>query len=136
MRPFPTFVDEYWRAHPELHNVPVKYASQMAKKCIRVYKVRPSGTPRRSPAAALPRDEASRASPCNHTLHVPPRQTYPRMMNANIGAMISQRQKNPFDFDHISFISVCGRWTARRGAGWRQRTLLTILCAPAGVARL
>jgi cleavage and polyadenylation specificity factor subunit 3 len=30
-------LDEYWRRHPELHNVPVYYASNLARKCIAVY---------------------------------------------------------------------------------------------------
>lgn len=30
-------LDEYWAAHPELHSVPIYYASSLAKKCISVY---------------------------------------------------------------------------------------------------
>lgn len=30
-------LDEYWDQHPELHNVPVYYASSLAKKCMAVY---------------------------------------------------------------------------------------------------
>lgn len=30
-------LDEYWQAHPELHSVPVYYASALAKKCMAVY---------------------------------------------------------------------------------------------------
>jgi cleavage and polyadenylation specificity factor subunit 3 len=30
-------LDEYWQAHPDLHNVPVYYASSLAKKCMAVY---------------------------------------------------------------------------------------------------
>ncbi|KAI9330277.1 cleavage and polyadenylation specificity factor subunit 3-I-like protein [Zopfochytrium polystomum] len=30
-------LDEYWQAHPELHNVPIYYASSLAKKCMMVY---------------------------------------------------------------------------------------------------
>lgn len=30
-------LDEYWQAHPELHNVPIYYASSLAKKCMTVY---------------------------------------------------------------------------------------------------
>jgi cleavage and polyadenylation specificity factor subunit 3 len=30
-------LDEYWQAHPELHNVPIYYASALAKKCMTVY---------------------------------------------------------------------------------------------------
>jgi cleavage and polyadenylation specificity factor subunit 3 len=30
-------LDEYWQAHPELHNVPIYYASTLAKKCMTVY---------------------------------------------------------------------------------------------------
>ena len=26
--------DEYWQNHPELHDVPIYYASQLAKKCM------------------------------------------------------------------------------------------------------
>ncbi len=31
------FIDEYWSTHPELHDVPIYYASSLAKKCIAVY---------------------------------------------------------------------------------------------------
>ena len=30
-------LDEYWKAHPELHNVPIYYASSLAKKCMTIY---------------------------------------------------------------------------------------------------
>ena len=30
-------LDEYWSAHPELHSVPIYYASALAKKCMAVY---------------------------------------------------------------------------------------------------
>jgi hypothetical protein len=30
-------LDEYWQAHPELHTVPVFYASKLASKALRVY---------------------------------------------------------------------------------------------------
>jgi Cft2 family RNA processing exonuclease len=30
-------LDEYWTAHPELHQIPVYYASALAKKCMAVY---------------------------------------------------------------------------------------------------
>ena len=30
-------LDEYWKAHPELHDVPIYYASKVAKKSMRVY---------------------------------------------------------------------------------------------------
>ncbi|CAD6911836.1 unnamed protein product [Tilletia controversa] len=30
-------LDEYWATHPELHNVPVYYASSLARRCIQVY---------------------------------------------------------------------------------------------------
>jgi len=30
-------LDEFWRAHPELHNIPIYYASALAKKCMAVY---------------------------------------------------------------------------------------------------
>ncbi|KAL3317877.1 Cleavage and polyadenylation specificity factor subunit 3 [Cichlidogyrus casuarinus] len=30
-------LDEYWDAHPELHDVPIYYASQLARKCMAVY---------------------------------------------------------------------------------------------------
>ncbi|CAK7338347.1 unnamed protein product [Dovyalis caffra] len=30
-------LDEYWSNHPELHNVPIYYASPLAKKCMTVY---------------------------------------------------------------------------------------------------
>lgn len=30
-------LDEYWSKHPELHSIPIYYASALAQKCIRVY---------------------------------------------------------------------------------------------------
>ncbi|KAJ3560193.1 hypothetical protein NP233_g10999 [Leucocoprinus birnbaumii] len=30
-------LDEYWKKHPDLHNVPIYYASGLAKKCMAVY---------------------------------------------------------------------------------------------------
>ncbi|KAJ3111975.1 Cleavage and polyadenylation specificity factor subunit 3 [Physocladia obscura] len=30
-------LDEYWQSHPELHNVPIYYASALAKKCMTVF---------------------------------------------------------------------------------------------------
>jgi cleavage and polyadenylation specificity factor subunit 3 len=30
-------LDEYWKKHPELHNVPIYYASNLARKCMAVY---------------------------------------------------------------------------------------------------
>lgn len=30
-------LDDYWKAHPDLHNIPVYYASNLAKKCMAVY---------------------------------------------------------------------------------------------------
>ncbi|TPX30411.1 hypothetical protein SmJEL517_g06025 [Synchytrium microbalum] len=30
-------LDEYWQAHPELHSVPIYYASSLAKKCMAIY---------------------------------------------------------------------------------------------------
>ena len=30
-------LDEYWAAHPELSDVPIYYASSLAKKCMAVY---------------------------------------------------------------------------------------------------
>ncbi|KAL5480128.1 hypothetical protein EMCRGX_G023750 [Ephydatia muelleri] len=30
-------LDEYWAAHPELHDIPIYYASSLAKKCMAVY---------------------------------------------------------------------------------------------------
>ncbi|KAK0579216.1 hypothetical protein LWI29_022921 [Acer saccharum] len=30
-------LDEYWSNHPELHNIPIYYASPLAKKCMTVY---------------------------------------------------------------------------------------------------
>ncbi|KAJ7968040.1 Cleavage and polyadenylation specificity factor subunit 3 [Quillaja saponaria] len=30
-------LDEYWANHPELHNIPIYYASPLAKKCLNVY---------------------------------------------------------------------------------------------------
>jgi cleavage and polyadenylation specificity factor subunit 3 len=29
--------DEYWGLHPELHDIPIYYASSLAKKCMAVY---------------------------------------------------------------------------------------------------
>lgn len=31
------YVDEYWSQHPELHDIPIYYASSLAKKCMAVY---------------------------------------------------------------------------------------------------
>ena len=33
-------LDEYWAAHPQLHEIPIYYASSLAKKCMAVYQVR------------------------------------------------------------------------------------------------
>ena len=30
-------LDEYWSKHPDLHNVPIYYASSLARKCMAVY---------------------------------------------------------------------------------------------------
>ena len=30
-------LDEYWAKHPELHNIPIYYASALAKKCMMIY---------------------------------------------------------------------------------------------------
>ncbi|KAF8441526.1 beta-lactamase-like protein [Boletus edulis BED1] len=30
-------LDEYWKRHPDLHNVPIYYASSLARKCMAVY---------------------------------------------------------------------------------------------------
>lgn len=30
-------LDEFWAAHPELHDIPIYYASSLAKKCMAVY---------------------------------------------------------------------------------------------------
>jgi len=30
-------LDEYWKRHPDLHNVPIYYASNLARKCMAVY---------------------------------------------------------------------------------------------------
>ncbi|KAH7703994.1 hypothetical protein AAVH_28828 [Aphelenchoides avenae] len=36
-------LDEYWEQHPELHEIPVYYASSLAKKCMAVYQTFVSG---------------------------------------------------------------------------------------------
>ncbi|CAD5234979.1 unnamed protein product [Bursaphelenchus xylophilus] len=36
-------LDEYWESHPELHDIPVYYASSLAKKCMAVYQTFVSG---------------------------------------------------------------------------------------------
>lgn len=37
-RPNPGYdADEYWRDHPELHNIPIYYASSLAKRCMSIY---------------------------------------------------------------------------------------------------
>lgn len=33
----PLCLDEYWQNHPELHDIPIYYASSLAKKCMAVY---------------------------------------------------------------------------------------------------
>jgi cleavage and polyadenylation specificity factor subunit 3 len=30
-------LDEYWKKHPDLHNVPIYYASSLARKCMAIY---------------------------------------------------------------------------------------------------
>ena len=32
-------LDEYWTTHPELHDIPIYYASSLAKRCMSVYQV-------------------------------------------------------------------------------------------------
>ena len=32
-----SILDEYWQNHPELHDIPIYYASSLAKKCMAVY---------------------------------------------------------------------------------------------------
>jgi len=32
-----SLADEYWSQHPELHDIPIYYASSLAKKCMAVY---------------------------------------------------------------------------------------------------
>ena len=32
-----SILDEYWSNHPELHDIPIYYASSLAKKCMSVY---------------------------------------------------------------------------------------------------
>lgn len=32
-----SIVDEYWGQHPELHEIPIYYASSLAHKCMAVY---------------------------------------------------------------------------------------------------
>ena len=32
-----TAADEFWHHHPELHEIPIYYASSLAKKCMGVY---------------------------------------------------------------------------------------------------
>ena len=34
---FNLFSDEYWANHPELHDIPIYYASSLAKKCMSVF---------------------------------------------------------------------------------------------------
>jgi len=34
---FTLFSDDYWSNHPELHDIPIYYASSLAKKCMAVY---------------------------------------------------------------------------------------------------
>lgn len=31
------YLDEYWQNHPELHDIPIYYASSLARKCMAVY---------------------------------------------------------------------------------------------------
>lgn len=37
LRVFYCPADEYWQNHPELHDIPIYYASSLAKKCMAVY---------------------------------------------------------------------------------------------------
>ncbi|KAJ3123144.1 Cleavage and polyadenylation specificity factor subunit 3 [Nowakowskiella sp. JEL0407] len=62
-------LDEYWENNPALQNVPIYYASSLAKKCMAIY------------------------------------QTYTNMMNEKI-----RRQKNPFQFRHISNLRRMGQF--------------------------
>lgn len=32
------YVDEYWSKHPELKNIPIYYASALAKRCMEVFR--------------------------------------------------------------------------------------------------
>lgn len=32
-------LEEYWAAHPDMHNVPIYYASPLAKRCMKAYQV-------------------------------------------------------------------------------------------------
>ena len=34
-----SLLDEYWGQHPELHEIPIYYASSLAQKCMAVYQV-------------------------------------------------------------------------------------------------
>lgn len=36
------YLDEYWSLHPELHEIPIYYASSLAQKCMAVYQVNKS----------------------------------------------------------------------------------------------
>jgi len=79
-------LDEYWAAHPELHEIPIYYASSLAKKCMAVYQVRIIGHVVKNYYCFL----------LTYTFF----QTFVNAMNERIRRQIAV--SNPFVFKHIS----------------------------------
>ena len=87
----PSLADEYWAAHPELHDIPIYYASSLAKKCMAGYlKVWP---------------HLSCYFINGHCLLVAVYQTFIGAMNERIQRQIAI--SNPFVFKHIQNLKVC-----------------------------
>lgn len=87
---FNWLLDEYWSLHPELHEIPIYYASSLAQKCMAVYQV-------------LIKFKISQRS---HQTLIGSLflQTYINAMNDKIRRQIAIN--NPFIFKHISSLKV------------------------------
>lgn len=82
-------LDEYWASHPELHDIPIYYASSLAKKCM-------AGSEFDTPTQC---DTRHTLCPCPAVY-----QTYIGAMNESIRRQIAI--SNPFVFKHISNLKV------------------------------
>ena len=117
-------LDEYWASHPELHDIPIYYASSLAKKCMAgvscVYmcinfSLPPSLSP--SPPLSLPPSLTPLFLPHPSLLPSLPLcvcfavyQTYIGAMNESIRRQIAI--SNPFVFKHISNLKVDTHFTS------------------------
>ena len=82
-------IDEYWSTHPELHDIPIYYASSLAQKCMA------------GKASLQLKLSFQVVSVCNcATVY----QTFIGAMNEKIRRQISI--SNPFIFKHISNLKV------------------------------